>query len=120
MFINPLNMLEHDILILALLDASGNDINVDVMYRMNGSGSGPYDVPFITDVGVNGGNWQSSEPGDGSGNLGALLNDTSEALVNTWKFYKIGYLRGTLGLIEIRSNDGANTGTLSAAFMRLV
>ena len=80
MFIDPINMLNHDILILGLLDAGGNNINVDVMYRMNGAtgGTGPYAAAFFEADGVDGGNWQSSEPGDGSGNLGNLLSDTSE------------------------------------------
>jgi len=121
MFIDPVNMLNHNFLIIALLDSSGNDINVDLDYKINGAAaSGPYANPIFTDVGISGYDWVSNDPGDGSGVLVPLLQDTNTDLVNTWRFFKIGYLKGTLGLIRVRSNEAADAGTLTAAFMRIV
>jgi len=121
MFIDPVNMLNHNFLIIALLDSSGNDINVDLDYKLNGAAaSGPYANPIFTDVGISGNDWVSNDPGDGSGVLVPLLQDTNTDLFNTWRFFKIGYLKGTSGLIRVRSNEGADAGNLSGAFLRIV
>ena len=109
---------------MGLLDSSGNDINVDVRYMINGAApvGSPYAVPFITDVGVNGAKeWSINQVNSAaSDTFFNILNDLSEGLVNTWQFYKIVGLFGTLGNMNIRSNEGANAGTVSACFMRLV
>ena len=122
LFIDPTNMLEHDLLILGIVDTSGNDINVDIIYQTGAaapSGS-PYEAAPFLDIGITSSSWKSNDPGDLTGSMVNILEDTSEALSNTWIFYKIGHLRGTLGKIRITNNDGANTGTISTAYLRLV
>ena len=111
-------MLNHDILILALLDTSGNTINVDIIANNPTTLSGPY-APFA-DIGVNGSNRWRINKNDGSGDLESLLNNGSEVLVATWQFYKIIQVRGTQIRLVIHNNDASNAGTISTAYMRVV
>jgi len=114
----PVNMLNHDMLILAILDSSGNDINVDVIARNPTTLSGPY-TPFA-DVGVNGDHlWKLNKQED-SGELANLLSDLNEDLDATWEFFKFIALRGTQIRMLIHNNEGANAGTISTAYLRLV
>jgi len=114
----PVNMLNHDMLILAVLDSSGNAINVDIFANNPTTVSGPY-TPFA-DVGVNGGQtWAINKRVD-SGSLVELMVDSSEALGATWQFYKIYQLRGTQIRMLIHNNEGADAGTISTAYLRLV
>jgi len=114
----PVNMLKHDIMILALLDSSGNGINVDVTASNPTSPTGPYS-PFAN-VGVNGSfKWKlNKKTTDGA--MMVLLDDTDETLAATWQFYKFYQLRGTQLRLVIHNNDGSNAGTISTAYMRLV
>jgi len=115
----PVNMLNHDILILALLDSSGNAINVDIIANNPTTVSGPY-TPFA-DVGVNGSNvWTLNIDPARAGTLEAILKDTSTALAATWQFYKVYQLRGTQIRMLIHNNEGADTGTISTGYLRLV
>jgi len=114
----PVNMLNHDIMILAILDSSGNAINVDIIARNPTTLSGPY-TPF-SDVGVNGAeSWRMNKNPTG-GTMHFILEDTSEDLAATWQFYKLFQLRGTQIRLLIHNNEGANAGTISTAYMRLV
>jgi len=114
----PVNMLKHDVLILALLDASGNNINIDIKGLNPTTPVGPY-APFST-VGVNGDfNWKINKEVSG-GSLNYILNDTGEVLAATWEFFRIYQLRGTQIRLLIHNNEGANAGTISTAYMRLV
>jgi len=114
----PVNMLNHDMLILAALDSSGNAINVDLIVKNPTTLSGPY-TPFA-DVGVNGAiAWKINKDTVG-GTLRDILGDTSEDLAATWQFYKIINLRGTQIRIKIHNNEGADAGTISTAYLRLV
>jgi len=113
------NMLNHDIMILAVLDSSGNGINIDVLANNPTTLSGPY-TPF-QDVGVNGDtNWSANAFRGGGESFTAILTDTSETLTATWQFYKVINLRGTQVRMVIHNNDGANVGTISTAYMRLL
>jgi len=112
-----INMLQHDLMILAMLDASGNTINVDIIANNPTTVSGPYS-PF-RDVGVNGSNaWKLNKRTDGV--LDNIILDTSETLAATWQFYKIWQLRGIQIRLLIHNNDGSNAGTISTAYLRLV
>jgi len=112
------NMLNHDMLILAVLDSSGNAINVDIIVRNPTTLSGPY-TPF-QDVGVNGDlAWQLNKQED-SGTFAELCVDTNEGIAATWQFYKIIQLRGTQIRLFIHNNEGADAGTISTAYLRLV
>jgi len=114
------NMLNHDIMILAILDSSGNTINVDIFANNPTTVSGPY-TPFA-DVGINGdAYWRMNccNP-SGAGILTSILADTSEVLASEWQFYKVIDLRGTQVRMVIHNNEGANAGTISTAYMRLV
>lgn len=117
MFID-VDLMQHDGLIFAILDSSGNDVNVDVMYRLPATPTGPY-TPFAT-VGVQGEETWHINKAIGSGQLEEVLNDTSSGLYDTWIFYKLIKLRGTVGTIVLRSNEGADAGTISTAYLRLV
>jgi len=111
------NMLNHDIMILALLDSSGNAINIDIIANNPTTVSGPY-TPF-QDVGVNGAQiWTINKKTDG--NLAGIIEDSSEGLAATWKFFKIFQLRGTQIRMVIHNNSGANAGTISTAYLRLL
>ena len=104
----PVNMLNHDVMILAVLDSSGNSINVDIIANNPTTLSGPY-TPFA-DVGVNGDYSWSINKQDNSGTLAKILSDTSESLTATWQFWKIYQLRGTQIRLVIHNNDGAAAG----------
>jgi len=112
------NMLKHDIMILAILDASGNDVNIDLLANNTTTPTGPY-APFGI-VGVNGAHrWTHNSIG-GNGDLKSILSDTSETLSDTWQFYHISHFRGTQIRLLIHNNSGADTATISTAYMRLV
>jgi len=114
------NMLKHGIMILAVLDSSGNAINVDILANNPTTVSGPY-TPFA-DVGINGdAYWRMNccNP-TGANVLTSILADTSENLAATWQFYKVIDLRGTQVRMVIHNNDGSNAGTISTAYLRLV
>lgn len=114
----PVNMLEHDIMILAVLDSSGNNINVDLCAHNPTTGTGPYS-PFTT-VGVNGAAlWGLNKRIDG-GALTLILEDGDEDLAATWQFYKFFQFRGLQIRFVITNNEGSNAGTISTAYMRLV
>jgi len=113
----PINMLKHNLLILAVLDASGNSINVDLIANNPTTLTGPY-TPF-QDVGVTGDYaWKYNKP-DG-GDMDNIMRDTNETLADTWTFYKIINLRGTQVRFLIHNNEGADAGTISTAYLRLV
>ena len=116
----PVNMLNHELMILAILDSSGNNINVDIIAKNPTTLSGPYS-PFA-DVGGNGAfTWLINEPaGQGQPHFHMILEDTSGALATTWQFYKIRLLRGTQIRMLIHNNEGANAGTISTAYLRLL
>jgi len=110
------DMLNHEVMILAVVDTSGNNINVDLLWSLPTAPIGPY-APFAT-LGINGSDqWKENKSGS---SLDFILRDTSEALVATWTLYKIVGLRGTQGRIVIHNNDGANAGTISTAYLRLL
>ena len=116
----PVDMLNHELLILAILDSSGNNINVDVIAKNPTTLTGPY-APF-SDVGVNGDfSWVINEPaGQGQPHFHIIMEDTSGTLDAEWQFYKIAFLRGTQVRLLIHNNEGANAGTISTAYLRLV
>jgi len=115
----PVNMLNHDIMILAILDASGTASNVDLLADNPTTLTGPY-TPF-QDVGVNGDYlWSVNIAAIGdSGQMRYILSDTSVVLAATWQFFKIIQLRGTQIRFIIHNNSGT-TATISSAYMRLV
>jgi len=114
----PVNMLNHDILILAMLDSSGNGINVDIIANNPTTLSGPY-TPFA-DVGVNGSfPWKINKKTT-DGDIIYIMFDPDEDLAATWQFFKIFQLRGTQLRMFIHNNEGANAGTISTAYLRLV
>jgi len=114
----PLDMLNHDSLILAILDSSGNNINVDVCAENPTTLTGPY-TPFAA-VGVNGSfTWKLNKAFD-DGDFVNLVSDGSENLTSTWQFWKVIQLRGTQIRFKIHNNEGADAGTISTAYLRLV
>ena len=120
--IDPINMLEHDILILGILDSSGNNINVDIRYMLSSSPSAgsPYDnAIFLADGITSSKEWTINQVNSAASDVFfAILNDLSENLATTWTFYKMIGAKGTIGNMNIRSNEGANAGTLSTAYIR--
>jgi len=114
----PVNMLNHNIMILAVLDSSGNNINVDFLAHNPTTPSGPY-TPFA-DVGVNGAlTWKTNKTTT-SGALSEVLADDNENLAATWQIYKMVDLRGMQIRFTIHNNEGADAGTISTAYLRLV
>jgi len=120
-----INMLNHDKLIFGILDSSGNDINVLMVWRLPATAFGPY-LDFVSgsQPGIDGSlTWLVNEyPGavSGAGSLEAIFNDTSSDLDATWQFFKIIGLGGTNGTINVHSNEGSQAGTISTAYLRLV
>jgi len=123
--IQGVNMLNHDLLIVAVKDSSGDDIDFSVQWRNDLVGAtGPYTAPIFSDDGVNTGNaWHVNEyPGSGglSGGWDEILATGNELATETWKFYKVIGLRGTLGQVYLYNGDGSDTGIISTAYLRLV
>jgi len=114
----PVNMLNHNMLILAILDTSGNNINVDIFANNPTTVSGPY-TPFA-DVGINGSEDWLINKKTSDGELQYILHDTSYNVNGTWQFVKIIELRGTQIRMLIHNNEGADAGTISTAYLRLV
>jgi len=112
------NMLNHDILILAVLDSGGNHINIDLIANNPTTLTGPY-APFA-DVGGNGSFVWSINKNTSDGQLKDILNDNDFATRTTWEFFKVFQLRGTLLRMVIHNNSGSDTGTISTAYLRLV
>lgn len=113
------NMIKHDIMILAIIDTSGNNINVDMLANNPTTLTGPY-APFAV-LGSNGSyNWKENGRKPDTGAFEAILNDTSEDLATTWEFFKVHSLRGAQVNFRIHNNEGSNAGTISTAYMRLV
>lgn len=115
----PVNMLQHEIMILAIVDTSGNTINVDVLANNPTTPSGPY-APFAT-LGVNGAYpWKNNSGTLEAGRFDNIVASTNTDLVATWEFFKLTRLRGTQIRLVIHNNDGSNAGTISTAYLRLV
>lgn len=113
----PINMLNHDMFILAALDTSGNTINVDFFAKNPTTLSGPY-AAFAA-VGVNGSQTWRINKNVENGELESLLYNGSSTLAATWQFYKVIQVRGTQIRLVIHNNSQA-TGTISTAYMRMV
>jgi len=123
MFIEGINMMRHDILILGILDSGGNNINIDIMYKVGVAGTTgtPFNASSFTAGGFDAGfSWRSNDPGDNTSTLIPILEDTSEGLESSWRFYKMAFARGTVGQMLLTSNEGSNAGTISTAYLRLV
>jgi len=120
-FINA-DMLKRDILIIAALDSSGNNVNVDFVWLNPDTPTGPYNTPAFTTVGINGEKpWQSNKrTGGNAADFIYILDNGADNLAETWQFYKIIGLRGTVGNVQLRSNEGSDAGTISTAYLRLV
>ena len=114
------NMMQHDIMIFAISDSSGNAINVDLTYRLPATAFGPYNNPIFTSQGIAGSESWTTNKGTGDGTMYELMRDTSTPLEANWQFYKIANLFGTVGTIELHNNDASNAGTISTAYLRLV
>ena len=112
------DMLNHDILILAALDSSGNGINVDVRALNPTTLTGPY-TPFA-EIGGTGSHFWITNKNTANGTFYDIMNDTSQGLSATWVFYKITQLRGTQIRFVIHNNEAADAGTISTAYLRLV
>ena len=112
------NMLNHDIMIIAALDASGNDINIDMCADNPTTLEGPYNAKPFQDTAVDGSfNWRINSS---DGSFARIVEDSNEALSSTWRFWKITRLRGTQIRLLIHKNDGANAGIISTGYLRLV
>jgi len=114
----PVDMLNHDILIVALLDTSGNGINIDMFARNPTTLTGPYS-PFAAVGGYGDYNWRTNK-NTTTGDVYDILKDTSEDLSALWLFFKFAQLRGTQIRFLIHNNEGADAGTISTAYLRLV
>jgi len=112
------DMLNHDILIFAIRDSSGNNINADLVIKNPTTLTGPYS-PFA-EVGGNGDQGWTTNKNTANGTVYDLLNDLSEDLQTLWEFFKISDLRGTQIRFVIHNNEGADAGTISTAYLRLV
>jgi len=113
------NMLNHDIMILALLDSGGNSINVDIIANNPTTLEGPYNATPFQDGPYGARSWQLNKRST-DGQLYDILNDTDVNLVASWQFFKIFQLRGTQLRMVIHNNEGSDAGTISTAFLRLV
>ena len=115
-------MLNHDMMILAILDSSGNDINVDinVMTAAAAPTDSPYNAQPFLDTGMKLDNWLSNDPGDLTGNFQTILDDSDQPIYDTWSLFKTCPLARHSYAIAVKSNERVNTGTISTAYMRLI
>ena len=113
------DMLNHDKVILAVLDSSGNAINVDIRYVNPATAFGPYLNPTFDIAGISGAPWKINTHAVDK-DFEPILDDTDEDLGATWQFYKMVFALGTVGTFQIRSNEAADAGTISTAYLRLV
>jgi len=118
-FIEGVDMLNHDMAILALLDSSGNDINARIIFVTPTILLGPYNNPIFSETGVQAVRWQTNK-NTTDGTFYDMAGDTSVDLYDSWQFIKISGLRGTVSTIQVKNNEGADAGTISSAFLRLV
>jgi len=124
--IEGINMINHDILIFASLDASGN--NVPLYFQWNNSISAisrtPYNATEFAATGVKESvKWLVNEyPGTGgaSGSLDEILESGNITQSTNWQFFKVIGLRGTVGKILFFNQDSTDAGTISTAYLRLV
>jgi len=115
-----IDMLQHETAIIAIVDTSGNTINIDLEFRNPTTLTGPYS-PF-TQLGANGDKaWQiNSVYTSNTDSFFPILQDNNDTLAATWQFYKVIGLKGCLARFLIHNNDGAAAGTISTAYLRLV
>ena len=118
-------MLNHNILIFASKDTSGNTVPLSFTFNNNITGSGtPYQASEFEATGVQESvKWTVNEyPGGGgtSGALDEILESGNRSQFDTWQFFKVIGLRGTVGKVLITNEDSTNTGTISTAFLRIV
>ena len=124
--VEGINMLNHDILIVALRDASTD--NVPLSFKFENSiaaiSSTPYNVSEFSSIGIKESViWTVNEyPGTGgtSGALDEILRTGNTTQYVEWQFYKVIGLRGTVGRLGITNEDGANAGMISTAYLLLV
>lgn len=115
-----IDMIKHDTAIIAIVDTSGNTINIDLEFRNPTTLTGIY-APFAI-LGANGSKpWQiNSVYTSNTDSFFPILQDNNDTLAATWQFYKVVGLKGCLARFLIHNNDGSNAGTISSAYMRLV
>lgn len=124
--IEGINMLKHDILIVASMDASGDNVPLSFRFENGVAGitSSPFTAGEFTTTGVQGSVvWTVNEyPGTGgsSGALDEILLSGDKAQFAAWGFFKVIGLRGTVGKLGITNEDGADAGVISTAYLRLV
>jgi len=125
--VEGINMLSHDILIVASLDSSGNNVPLFFAYNNGIAGvtrsspylAGPFQATGVRDAAI----WRVNEyPGTGgtSGALDEILYSGNTTQYTSWSFFKTIGLRGTVGKLLITNADGSDAGTISTAYLRLV
>ena len=122
--VEGINMFNHDILIVASFDASGNNVPLTFSYNnaIAALTTSPY-LAFQTTGVREPVMWKVNEyPGTGgvSGDLDEIVRTGNVTQYTTWQFFKLIGLRGTVGKLLIGNADGANAGTISTAYLRLV
>jgi len=124
--VEGINMINHEILIFASLDASGN--NVPLYFQFNNSLAAisrtPYNATEFAATGVSEAvKWNVNEyPGGGgaSGSLDEILESGNITQSTNWQFFKVIGMRGTVGKMLIYNQDSSDAGTISTAYMRLL
>ena len=124
--IEGINMINHDILIFACLDASGNNVGLSFAFTnsiANLTGT-PYKATEFQSTGVQETEkWNVNEyPGTGgtSGALDEILESGTITQRSAWQFFKVIGLRGTVGKVLITNEEASDAGTISTAYLRLV
>jgi len=124
--ITGVNMVNHEILIFASIDTSGN--NVPLYFEWNNSIDAiertPYNATEFLTTGIKESvKWTVNEyPGTGgaSGSLDEILESGNQTQSTNWQFFKVIGMRGTVGKILITNQDGSDAGIISTAYLRLV
>ena len=124
--VEGINMLNHDILIVASRDASGDNVPLSFTYENSIAGitRTPFNASEFATTGVQGSvKWSVNEyPGTGgsSGALDEILLSGNKTQYAAWGFFKVIGLRGTVGNLGITNEDGADAGIISTAYLRLI
>jgi hypothetical protein len=127
MNVEGINMLNHDILIVASFDSTGNNVPLSFAFNNAIAGltssspylAGPFQATGVREPVI----WKVNEyPGSGgtSGALDEILYSGTVTQYDAWGFFKVIGLRGTVGKLLIANTHGSNAGAISTAYLRIV
>ena len=115
MFSPTINLVEYSHLILGI--NSDADHNVEIGFFQPDEAIGPYvGLDDLGGIGVSS-PWIAADT-ESDGSFVNITEDGSEAVKDTWKFWRITNVQGTIARVRIKNCD-ASSHTIHAAFLRV-